>query len=521
MRHAISVTRLAVALLLASTSPLWITAQDLDQHRHQPRYRLVDVGTLGGPVSTVLEFNNNLNKYRPLLTNCADTAQLDPDYPNINHFLFDDDPYIQHGFRWSSGHLADLGPLPGGTSSCGQGINVRGDVAGFSSNGSIDPLTGIPESDAVLWRNREIINLGTLGGNNSFAAAINDRGQIIGNASNSTPDPFAVPFGATQFHAFLWEDGAMQDLGTLGGPDSIAFYLNERGEVAGISFTNSTPNATTGIPTLDPFLWSHGRMHDIGTLGGTIGVSNALNSRGQVVGFSNLAGDQGAHPFLWDRGVLKDLGTLGGTNGSANALNDEGVVVGLAQVAGDAYSEAFRWENGKMHDLGNFGCRSQAFGINNRGQVVGTSFLADCQTIRPVLWENGRMYDLNDLIPQGSNFQMLAASYINEEGVIAGNGRPAECEPDLCVHAFLLFPCDGWSKCENEVQSAAATQDSLPVRDSAAPSFGKGAQAGEFRDWQIQLLQRRGHTSQWDAGFQSVLPSGSAAAQWRAINSNE
>ena len=47
MRHAISVTRLAVALLLASTSPLWITAQNHDPHQ-QPRYRLVDVGTLGG-----------------------------------------------------------------------------------------------------------------------------------------------------------------------------------------------------------------------------------------------------------------------------------------------------------------------------------------------------------------------------------------------------------------------------------------------------------------------------------------
>ena len=175
-----------------------------------------------------------------------------------------------------------------------------------------------------------------------------------------------------------------------------------------------------------------------------------------------------------------------------------------------------------MTDLGNFGCVSKAFGINSRRQVVGTSFLANCQTIRPVLWENGRMYDLNDLIPQGSNFQMFAASYINEDGVIAGIGSPSVCNyPDGCLHAFLLFPCDGWNKCENDVQSATATQDSPAARDSVAPSFGKGTQAGEFRDRQIPLLQRRGHTSQWDAGFQSVLPNRSAAAQWRAINSNE
>jgi probable HAF family extracellular repeat protein len=455
MRHAISVTRLAVALLLASTSPLWITAQDLDQHHHKPRYRLVDVGTLGGPNSFVTPFNNNLNKFRPLLTNCADTAKLDPDFPDNDNPLLAA-PYIQHAYHWSSGRLTDLGSLRGGTSSCGQGINVFGSVAGLSTNGSIDPLTGIPEVDAVLWRQREIINLGTLGGNNSFAVGINDRGQIIGNANNYIPDPFAgvlAPLGATQMHAFLWEDGAMQDLGTLGGPDSIALYMNERGEVAGGSLTNSTPNATTGIPTIDPFLWSHGTMHDIGTLGGTIGFPTAVNSRGQVVGGSNLAGDQTVHPFLWDRGKLRDLGTLGGSYGEADGMNDDGVVVGFADVAGDSHVDAFLWENGKMKDLGNPGCDSSAAAINNRRQAVGTGLLAGCSNRHALLYQEGKLYDLNDLIPSGSNFDLVVAWYINEDGVIAGNGRPAECQPDLCVHAFLLFPCDGWSSCENQLQT--------------------------------------------------------------------
>jgi uncharacterized membrane protein len=133
-----------------------------------------------------------------------------------------------------------------------------------------------------------------LGGNESYANFINDRGQITGAALNAIPDAFTneLFIGATQVHAFLWEHGSMQDLGTLGGPDSFGYYINEHGEVTGQSFTNDIPNETTGIPTLDPFLWRDGRMLDLGSLGGTFGVPDALNNRGQVVGGSTLAGDE-------------------------------------------------------------------------------------------------------------------------------------------------------------------------------------------------------------------------------------
>jgi probable HAF family extracellular repeat protein len=125
-------------------------------------------------------------------------------------------------------------------------------------------------------------------------------------------------------------------------------------------------------------------MVDLGTLGGTIGFANFLNSRGEVVGSSNLAGDLTHHPFLWSRGELKDLGTLGGHNGEAFWINDGGDIVGWANnpvpcsgcaEPGNQEYHAVLWRERRTRDLRTVkGDRcSVAFAINAPGQVVGAS----------------------------------------------------------------------------------------------------------------------------------------------------
>ena len=96
----------------------------------------------------------------------------------------------------------------------------------------------------------------------------------------------------------------MQDLGTLGGPDSGAWIINDRGQIAGESFTSFTPNPSSGVPTIDPFLWDpkQKKMIDLGSLGGTFGFPLWMNNRGHVVGSSNPAGDMTSAPLPLERG---------------------------------------------------------------------------------------------------------------------------------------------------------------------------------------------------------------------------
>jgi probable HAF family extracellular repeat protein len=474
MKYQLRLLTVAVALVAALALPVSVAAQ---QHTS---YKLIDLGTLGGPHSQVNGTPPPMINNRGVVAGLADTLET-------CGYL---GGFVSPAFSWENGVLTNLGVLPGGCFSLPNSINAKGMIVGSGDIGVIDPSTGQPELRADFRYKGQIINLGTLGGNNSLANDVNSRGQVVGGAENTEPDPWnfgdiaGLP-SPTAWHAFLWQSGTMRDLGTLGGPDSFAVAVNETGQVAGFSFTDSIPSPTFGFPTVHPFLWDQGRMIDLGTFGGTFTGVSALNNRGQVTGISFITGDVAIHGYIWEHGALTDMGTLGGENSGAGWINDAGQVAGTADLP-DGTHHAFIWQDGIMTDLGTVSgdpCSNGGM-INARGELIGTS--TDCHgTILHIfLWENGSMVDLSSQVLPGSGFAFVDPVAINDMGEIVGNGTLLNGDN----HAVVLKPCTSDCGAQNasnsnsalmanqiHVNAKAATREEMPKSplDRVRAQFGQ------------------------------------------------
>jgi len=200
-----------------------------------------------------------------------------------------------------------------------------------------------------------ITDLGTFGpnsdGNYSVAYSINTSGQIGGSSS--------APSSKITDPAFIYNNGTLTNIGTLGGSLGEGRSINASGQIAGYS--------TLANGSYRAFLYSGGQMTDIGTLGADYAVAYGINDAGDVVGNSDPVG-QMDHAFLYSNGVMTNLGTLGGDTSTAYDINNLGVVCGYSYDAHNNFL-GFTWQNGIMTPIGTLGGDwSIAYAINDQNR---------------------------------------------------------------------------------------------------------------------------------------------------------
>jgi probable HAF family extracellular repeat protein len=286
-----------------------------------------------------------------------------------------------------------------------------------------------------------ITDLGTLGGRESYAAAINEKGRVVGWAETKK--------GKT--HPFLWRAGRMTDLGTMGEPSAWATGINGRGQIIGRVVTVGGDEDFGVESAPRGFAWERGSMtvlwgdHDYFADEAAYSEVRAINDHGQMVGWADDEDDSEPHAFLWQAsGSGRRTDYLTGLDlskrrvGEAYDINERGQVVGLS---GRSYSDALHatlWENGQPTDLGTLGPSwksSSARAINDDGQVVGRSQVVGSRW-HAFIWENGEMRDLGTL----PGWAHSSAIGLNERGQVIGwsskaRGRDEELPPK--PRAFL------------------------------------------------------------------------------------
>jgi probable HAF family extracellular repeat protein len=338
---------LVVIIGLTSTTTLSADRDDL----RDLRYTLTELARLpGGDSSSAAAIND-----RRQIAGWSQTASGD-----IHAVLWD-----------RGGRVTDLGTLPDGNFSLATDINNRGHVVGIGNTAS--------DLQAVLWADGRVVSLGHLGsfpqGNITTANAINDHGRIVGSSTTTSGEQ----------HAFLWQDGRMIDLGTLpGGDASIAWAINDRDQVVGVSTTFGEQHA---------FVWEKGKMTDLGKLpGGSFSSALDINNHREIAGTGDVAGNSEPRAFFKPRREDMRLlaGPTGGDSGFARALNEDGRVVGEGRIA-NGEIHALVWQGALAHDLGTLtgDLSSRAWDINQRDTIVGDSVTPDFRS-RAVVWTVAR-----------------------------------------------------------------------------------------------------------------------------------
>lgn len=281
------------------------------------------------------------------------------------------------------------------------------------------------------------VDLGTLGGTETFAMNMNDRGQVVGCSRT----------GAGALHAFVWDASrGMVDLG-IDAANSCASDVNDGGQVVGYALDES------GAPTW-AFLWEAGTLTNLGP-----GGAFDINDVGQVLGGSGQPYiTQEPAAWVWESGDRRTLPLPISGWFTPVGINDAGRVVGSVCDVGCG---AIVWDvsaDGVVTTaFGLSGKHEQAAGLNANGEVLVQIWRVDASTVDSAfLWTGDAIVPLGTLGGAGTGVMTLSwkQPHLNDRGEVVGSSQTA----DGNWHGFL------WSA--GEMLDLGLTLDPFAINDA-------------------------------------------------------
>ena len=280
---------------------------------------VTDLGTLPGATSTVV---TGINRKGQVVGYAGEeTEPFSGEFTSV------------HGFIYTNGSLQDLGTLVGGNYVFTKAINDDGTVIGQA-------LTADDTcAQAYFYRNGVMSPIGTCA-TTQGAFFINKRGNIVGitpRNSNGRQQGFFSKDGTS-----VVTINCLDNLPCSGRSYTEPADLNDKGQVTGFA------RDSAGVE--HPYLYQNGVMKDLGSLGGNGGWGSAINASGEVTGYSLTAKSQ--HAFIYKDGKMLDLDPRGKADFSIGFdISDKGDVIGFAGnfTTGEFYD--FLYTEGRMWKL--------------------------------------------------------------------------------------------------------------------------------------------------------------------------
>ncbi len=130
--------------------------------------------------------------------------------------------------------------------------------------------------------------------------------------------------------------------------------------------------------------------------GDYFGHANAINDRGQIVGWSS-GETTSTRAFVWDKGVTSEPGPRNGSFSMAVDINKHGLIVGTGDDNGTRPPVMWSRDGVTALPLLPGAYSGEAGRVNDRGIVVGRMVYYPSEIVVPVMWVDGLVVELPSL----------------------------------------------------------------------------------------------------------------------------